>query len=153
MCVPSHTYFEAIELEFWLISWLFFVGWLGSSFHFLLFVKVLVCCLVGFLVSCLCGECKRHASCFLYHQMRSSLSEYCVQFHVARLLGSSLLFNDFSMLLLLLKDTEHQPAAKPELLTIRSLRHTSEKNGFEASMHRAGIVTGYLLLHDFFQAA
>ena len=48
------TDFGAILVDFWLIFWLFF-GWFGGSSQLLLLVVVLVCCLVGLLARCFAG--------------------------------------------------------------------------------------------------
>ena len=49
------TDFGAILVDFWLFFWLFF-GWFGGKFQLLLLVVVLVCCLVGLLVSWAVGS-------------------------------------------------------------------------------------------------
>ena len=54
----SKTDFGAILVDFWLIFWLFF-GWFGGSSRLFLLVVVLVCCLVGLLVCWFLGVLSR----------------------------------------------------------------------------------------------
>ena len=60
----SKTDFGAILVDFWLIFWLFF-DWFGGSSRLLLLVVVLVCCLVGLLVPWFLGLLARCFAGFL----------------------------------------------------------------------------------------